>query len=84
MEYKEYYTTIDNVNNYLDEYGVAVIPNVLTEAECILYRNQIWDELSHVTQNRFDVNNPETWREFYTLYPLHSMLLQHFSLGHMQ
>ena len=37
MEYKEYYTTIDNVNNYLDEYGVAVIPNVLTENECLLY-----------------------------------------------
>ncbi len=84
MEYKEYYTTVDNVNNYLNEYGVAVIPNVLTQDECILYRNQIWDELSYVTQNRFDVNDTETWREFYNLYPLHSMLLQHFSLGHMQ
>jgi hypothetical protein len=65
-------------------YGVAVIPNVLTNNECVLYRNQIWDELKHVTQNRFDVNDSETWREFYNLYPLHSMLLQHFSLGHMQ
>ncbi len=84
MDYSEYYTTIDNVNNYLDEHGVAVMPNVLTNDECVLYRNQIWDELSHVTQNRFDVNDTETWKEFYNLYPMHSMLLQHFSLGHMQ
>jgi hypothetical protein len=84
MEYKEYNTTFANLNNHLDQYGVAVIPNILTEAECINYRNQIWSELNHVTQNRFDVQNQNTWKEFYKFYPLHSMLLQHFSLGHMQ
>ena len=63
---------------------MAVIPNVLTEAECVNLRNQIWSELKHVTQNRFDINNQNTWKEFYKFYPLHSMLLQHFSLGHIQ
>ena len=84
MFYKEYNTTLDNLNAHLDQYGVAVIPNVLTEAECINLRNQIWSELKHVTQNRFNISDQNTWREFFKFYPLHSMLLQHFSLGHMQ
>jgi hypothetical protein len=84
MEYKSYNTTLNNVNDYLDKNGVAVIPNILTPAECIEFRNRIWNELKYVTQDRFDINNQNTWREFYKFYPLHSMLLQHFSLGHMQ
>jgi len=84
MEYKEYNTTLNNVNNYLDEYGVAVIPNILTENECITLRNQIWDELKYVSKNRFDVNDQNTWKNYFDFFPLHSMLLQHFSLGQMQ
>jgi len=84
MEYKNYDTTLENVNQYLETYGVAVIPNILTEQECINYRTRIWEELKYVTQDRFDINDENTWREFYKFYPLHSMLLQHFSLGHMQ
>jgi hypothetical protein len=34
MQYKEYNTTLDNLNVQLNQTGVAVIPNVLTEAEC--------------------------------------------------
>lgn len=84
MKYKEFNTTLNNVNKYLDEHGVAVIPNVLTEEECVKLRNDVWDEIKHVTKNRFDINDTKTWRNFYDFYPLHSMLLQHFSLGHMQ
>ena len=84
MEYKTFNTTLTNVTSYLDTHGVAVIPNILTEEECINYRTRIWNELNHVTQNRFNINDNTTWREFYKFYPLHSMLLQHFSLGHMQ
>ena len=84
MKYKTYETILDNVNNYLDKCGVAVLPNILTEEECIYFRNQIWDEINHVTQNRFNLNNSETWNEFYNFNPVHSMLLHHFSLGHMQ
>ena len=83
MEYKKYETTIDNVNNYLDKNGIAVLPNILTEEECIYFRNQIWDEINYVSQNRFDINKSETWDEFYNFNPLHSMLLHHYSLGHI-
>ncbi len=84
IKYKSYNTTLQNLNNYLNQNGVAVIPNVLEQKECIQYRNRIWAELKYVMKDKFDIEKPETWREFYKLYPLHSMLLQHFSLGHMQ
>ena len=57
MEYKNYDTTLENVNQYLETYGVAVIPNILTEQECINYRTRIWEELKYVTQDRFDIND---------------------------
>jgi len=53
MEYKDYITTLENVNAQLDEYGVAVIPNILSENECIQFRDKIWAELNHVTQGRY-------------------------------
>jgi hypothetical protein len=84
MKYKTYNTNLNNLNDYLNKNGVAVIPNILNEYECIHFRDKIWEEINHVTQNRFNINNLETWNEFYNLNPLHSMLLHHFSLGHMQ
>jgi len=84
IKYKSYDSTINNFKTKLQENGVAVVPNILTNEECVRYRDEIWKELKYVMKDRFDISKPETWREFYTLYPLHSMLLQHFSLGHMQ
>jgi len=84
MIYKTHNTTLNNINDYLDKNGVAVIPNILTEDECFHFRNQIWNEIKYVSQNRFDINNDNTWNEFYNFSPAHSMLLHHFSLGHMQ
>ena len=80
----EYNTELNNINNYLNEYGVAVISNILTENECINYRNQIWNELKYVSKDRFDINNLDTWNEFYNFDPYQSMLLHYNSLGHMQ
>jgi hypothetical protein len=84
MKYKTYNTNLNNLNDYLNKNGVAVIPNILTDHECINSRNKIWDEINHVTQNRFNINDLKTWDEFYNFNPLHSMLLHHYSLGHMQ
>jgi hypothetical protein len=84
MEYKDYTTTLENVNAQLDEYGVAVVPSVLSEAECIELRDRVWAELKHVTKDKFDINDETTWKEFFNFYPMRAMLLQHFSLGHMQ
>lgn len=84
MEYKDYTTTLENVKQQLATYGVAVVPNILTEDECIKFRDDIWTELNHVSQGRFDVKDETTWKEFFNFFPLRSMLLQHFSLGHMK
>ena len=70
--------------NKLDELGYIVLPNILTNDECINYRTQIWDELNYVSNNKFDYKNEETWNEFENFKPEYSMLLHNYSLGHMQ
>jgi hypothetical protein len=84
MNYKEYTTTYEKVWETLEKYGVATIPNVLEEKECIDIRNKMWKEFEHVTQNRFQLDDSTTWKHFYDLFPLHSMLFQHWSLGQTQ
>jgi hypothetical protein len=84
MLYKRYDTQLENLNQQLELNGVATIPNVLTEQECITYRTQIWNEMKYVLEDKFDINDKKTWKIFYELFPLHSMLLQHLSLGQMQ
>lgn len=86
-EYEKYVCSKETLWDMIVEYGVAIIPNVLDAEECENMVNGIWDFLEHITQkfpkplNRNDV---DTWREFYDLYPLHPMLLQHFGSGHAQ
>ncbi len=69
MEYKNYDTDLSNINDYLNNYGVAVIPNILNYNECIQFRNEIWDELKYVSKDRFDINKIDTWNEFYNFDP---------------
>ena len=80
-------TDIENIKNTLDEYGVAIIPNILDKEECSNFESGMFDYLEHVTQ-KFEVpidrNNPETFKEWYKLIPKHGMLQQHFWIGHAQ
>lgn len=91
MEYaenmKKYLTTAENLKETIEKYGVAIIPSVITEEECTSMLDGIWSFFEHITQKwtlPLDRNNEKTWREFYKLYPLHSMLLQHWNVGHAQ
>jgi hypothetical protein len=68
MEYKNYDTDLNNVNDYLNKHGVAVIPNILNE-------NEIWNELKYVSKDKFNINKIETWDELYNFDPYQSMLL---------
>jgi ectoine hydroxylase-related dioxygenase (phytanoyl-CoA dioxygenase family) len=86
-EYKEHYTNFDNLSNKLKEDGVAVIENVLNEEEIIQGRQGMWQTLNKLTENLDKpIQNLDhtSWRSLYELYPVHSMLLQHFSIGHSQ
>jgi hypothetical protein len=83
----KYNTTPDNILNTLNKYGVAIIPSLLNEIEINNMNNGMWDYLEYITSN-FDSpinrNNKATWKSFYSLYPMHSMLIQHWSIGHAQ
>jgi len=91
-EYQRYVATPETLKKVLEKYGVAIIPSVLTDAECEEMNQGMWDTLAHLTQD-FDRNatpgpidsqDTTTWRSLYELFPLHSMLLQHWKIGHAQ
>jgi hypothetical protein len=87
MNYKNYNCTLKNLKKTLDTYGVAVIPDILTNEECDQHINSLWKELGELTSNMdlpLKMNDKKTWKTLYELYPLHSMLIQHFGIGHLQ
>lgn len=86
-EFEKYVCTKETLKDTIEKYGVAVIPGVLGEEECDKMLSKIWDFFEHITsewETPLDRNNKDTWREFYKLYPLHSMLVQHWGVGHAQ
>jgi hypothetical protein len=86
-EYDKYITTIDNLQNTLNQFGVAIIPNVLNQIECDSMKDGMWNYLEHITinmPNPISRHIPNSWNTFKKLYPKHSMLLQLWSVGHSQ
>ncbi len=84
---QKYFTTPDNLKATLEQYGVAIIPDILTAEECLVMLSGMWDYFEHLTSKwvmPLNRNDKATWREFYKLYPLHSMLIQHWQVGHAQ
>ena len=72
---------------HLDKYGVAIIPDVLNPEECESMVSGIWDYFEHITQpweKPIGRDDKTSWRGIYDLFPMHSMLLQHFSIGQSQ
>ena len=81
-----YYADKDSVNEKLEKYGVAIIPNLLNE-ECKQMKIDMWDYLEEITQDFETPINRKiktTWKEFKKLFPKHSMLLQQWQIGHSQ
>tara|TARA_Y100001970_G_scaffold31463_1_gene39108 strand:- start:14594 stop:15586 length:993 start_codon:yes stop_codon:yes gene_type:complete len=84
---KKYLTDKDGLKEILEEFGVAIIPSILNDEECESLSKGMWDFFEHITQKMeipLDRNDKKTWRTLYDLYPLHSMLYQHWSIGHAQ
>lgn len=86
-ECDKYLTTPDDLKHTLETFGVAIIPSLLTPEECEAMKTGMWDYLEHITR-KFDIpikrNDPKSWRSFDKLFPLHSMLLQRWGIGHAQ
>jgi len=86
-EFEKYISTNDNILEIISKYGVAIIPNILNEEECNNMNEGMWNTLELLT-SKFEIpidrNNKDTWTEMRKLYPVHSMLIQNFSIGHAQ
>lgn len=86
-ECDKYLATIDNVGDVLNKYGVAIIFDVLNDTECENMFNDFWKYLENLTQ-KWDTpikkNNVDSWKEYKKLYPQHSMMIQHWNIGHAQ
>ncbi len=76
-----------NLFNLLNEKGYFIIPKLLNDEEIKNMNDGMWNYLEHITSN-FDIpikrNDKTSWKSFYDLYPIHSMLIQHWSIGHAQ
>lgn len=86
-EFQKYVCSKETLKQTIDTYGVAIIPSILTETECKNMVDKIWDFFEHITQKwETPINrmNKNSWSEFYKLYPIHSMLVQHWGVGQTQ
>ncbi len=83
--YKEEYCLLEELNDKLERDGFAVISNVVCERIIEDCRNNLWETLGHISSNwetPINFENPDSYKGIYKLLPLHSMLIQHFGLGH--
>ena len=86
-KYSKYKSTLDTFEDTLKKYGVAIIPDILNKNEIDSFKTGIWEYLEHITDN-FEVplnrKNKKSWRSLRELFPMHSMLIQHWNIGHAQ
>jgi hypothetical protein len=71
----------------LDQYGVAIIPDVINQQECDTMLSNMWDYFEHISQNwptPIKRNDVSSYDGMYNMQPQHSMLFQHYSIGHCQ
>lgn len=85
--FSRFETTLENAYESLQKDGVCVInknqfgnPFIENYEEL---REQIWENLNYI-HPEFNYNDTQTYKSFFDFYPLHSMLLQHHSIGHIQ
>lgn len=80
-KYTEHYCTLDEVRDKLARDGVAVVRGALTPDEIVVARDLKWKMLRELSAGRMTPQNPQSWSFLYDLYPLHSMLIQHWGVG---
>lgn len=84
-EFEKYVATVETLKSVLDTYGVAIIPNVLNAQECADMEAGMWSTLNTWSQSwevPISRDNPDSWRSIRDLFPRHSMLIQHWGIGH--
>jgi len=75
---------INDAKNKLEQYGIAIIPDILSLDECAIMENGAWDCLETISKEwsiPLSRNDQTTWRSFENFCSLHNMLIQHW-IGH--
>ena len=84
---EQFHCTAETLKATLEQHGVAIIPSVLNTEECQHLYDGVWKFYEHISQ-KWDTpiqrTDNKTWKGFYDLYPMHSMLVQHWNVGHAQ
>lgn len=86
-EYEKYVCNVNTLRDTIEKYGVAIIPNIIDKTECENMVSGMWNYLETITSNMtkpIKKDDSSTWKTYRELYPKHSMLLQHWSIGHAQ
>lgn len=84
-EFEKYIIGTDIKNNML-HYGVGIIPQLLDEEGIQIMIDGMWDNLAYLTQNlendKIIKDKPETYKNISKCGIKHSMLIQHYGIGH--
>lgn len=78
---------LSNLWEVLNDYGVAVVPNLLTTEECessISHINSFYASLTKNMARPFDASDASTYATLKGLHNLHSMLYQSYGIGQCQ
>ena len=76
-----------SVKEMLEKYGVAVLHNILNEDDCNSGYQGMWSYFEYISsswETPMCRENVNSYRNFWKLFPIHSMLIQHWNAGHAQ
>ncbi|KAG5183951.1 hypothetical protein JKP88DRAFT_262899 [Tribonema minus] len=83
-EYRSFSVAVEGVKAALERDGVAVVPGVISAESLPSLRNSMWETFETLTRDRLQRSDPTTFSVLSEYYPIHSMLYQHWGLGHAQ
>ena len=89
-EYEKYKCTVDNVKDMLNQYGIAIIPNILNDEECNNMNNGIWNFFEYISEewdgaySPIKRNDKDSWYNLFNLFPIHYQLYKSYNIGHSQ
>ena len=85
--YDKYISNLSTLNNNLQNYGLAIIPNLINNDEIKAMNDGIWNYLEYASSNldvQIDRTKPKTWRTYEEYFTEKSMLLQRYGIGQAQ
>jgi len=83
----KYHCTTATLEQTVAQYGVAILPSVLSPAECEELRSLMWDFVEGISQTwerPLSRHDESTWGQVKKLLLSHGMLCQWYGVGHCQ